>query len=105
MYGGAAIGVGKLNMVEGEYGFGVLGMRTQRRCMWGTGGCLGFDGRVCGVDDARNQALGLIDIQARGTAYQAISLEAIEDARDARAVDADDTELVGMREDLVRLAL
>ena len=56
-------------MVEGEYGFGVLGMRTQRRCMRGTGGRLGFDGRVCGVDDARNQALGLIDIQAGGTAY------------------------------------
>ena len=60
---------------------------------------------MCGVDDARNQALGLIDIQARGTTCQTIGLEAIEDARDARAVDADDTELVGMREDLVWLAL
>ena len=60
---------------------------------------------MCGVDDARNQALGLIDIQARGTAYQAIGLEAIEDTRDARAVDADGTELVGMREDLVWFAL
>ena len=28
VYGGAAIGIGKLNMVEGEYGFGVLGMRA-----------------------------------------------------------------------------
>ena len=73
--------------------------------MRGTGGRLGFDGRVCGVDDARNQALGLIDIQAGGAAYQAIGLEAIEDTRDARAVDADGTELVGMREDLVWLAL
>lgn len=71
----------------------------------GAGGRLGFAGRACGVDDARNQALGLIDIQARGTAYQAIGLEAIEDTRDARAVDADGTELVGMREDLVWLAL
>ena len=69
VYGGSAIGIGKLNMVEGEYGFGVLGMRAQRRCMRGTGGRLGFDSRACGVDDARNQALGLIDIQARGTAY------------------------------------
>ena len=103
--GGAAIGIGKLDMVEGEYGFGVLGMRTQRRCMRGAGGRLGFDSRACGVDDARNQAFGLIDIQARGTAYQAIGLEAIEDTRDARAVDADGTELVGMREDLVWLAL
>ena len=105
VYGGAAIGIGKLNIVEGEHGFGVLGMRTQRRCMRGTGGRLGFDGCVCGVDDARNQAFGLIDIQARGTAYQTIGLEAIEDTRDARAVDADGTELVGMCEDLVWFAL
>ena len=105
VYGGAAIGIGKLNVIEGEHGLGVHGMRAQRRCMRGAGGRLGFAGRVCGVDNARNQALGLIDIQARGTAYQAFGLEAIEDTRDARAVDADGTELVGMPENLVWLAL
>ena len=31
--GGAAIGIGKLNMVEGEHGLGVLGVRAQRRCV------------------------------------------------------------------------
>ena len=92
-------------MIEGEHGFGVLGMRAQRRGMRGACGRLGVAGGVCGVDDARNQVLGLIDIQARGAACQAIGLEAIEDACDAGAVDADGAELIGMREDLVRLAL
>ena len=58
-----------------------------------------------GVDDARNQALGLINIQTGGAACQAIGLEAIEDACDAGAVDADGAELIGVREDLVRLTL
>ena len=49
--------------------------------------------------------LGLIDIQAGGTACQAIGLKAVEDARDARTVDADRAQLIGMRENLVRLAL
>ena len=105
MYSGAAIGIGKLNVIEGEHGFGVLGMRAQRRGMRGARGRLGFAGRVCGVDHARNQTLGLIDIQTRGAACQTIGLETIEDARDAGAVDADGAELVGVRKDLVRLAL
>ena len=60
--GGTAVGIGKLNMIEGEHGFGVLGMRAQRRGMRGARGSLGFAGRVRGVDDARNQTLGFIDI-------------------------------------------
>ena len=31
--GGAAIGIGKLNVIEGEHGLGVLGVRAQRRCV------------------------------------------------------------------------
>ena len=62
-------------------------------------------GGTGGVDDARNQAFGFIDIQARGAACQAIGLEAVEDARDAGAVDADGAKLVGARKDLVRLSL
>ena len=103
--GGTAVGIGKLNVIEGEHGFGVLGMRAQRRGMRGARGSLGVAGRVRGVDDARNQALGLVDIQARGAACQTIGLEAIEDACDAGAVDADGAKLIGVREDLVRLAL
>ena len=60
---------------------------------------------MCGVDDARNQALGLINIQTGSAAGQAIGLEAVENARDTRAIDADGAELIGVREDLVRLAL
>ena len=50
-------------------------------------------------------ALGLINIQTGSAAGQAIGLEAVENARDTRAIDADGAELIGVREDLVRLAL
>ncbi|MFR2054940.1 MAG: hypothetical protein ACLS3Y_05990 [Collinsella sp.] len=53
--------------------------------------------RVCRVDDARNQALGLINIK-QSAAGQAIGLEAVENARDTRAIDADGAELIGVRE-------
>ncbi len=33
VYGSAAVGIGKLDVVKGEYGFGILGVRAQRRCM------------------------------------------------------------------------
>ena len=80
-------------------------MRAQRRRVRGACGRLGIACHTVGVDDARDQSFCLVDIQTGRAAYQAIGLEAIEDARDARAVDADGTELVGMREDLVRLTL
>ena len=49
--------------------------------------------------------LGFVDIQTGGAACQAIGLEAIEDACDAGAVNANGAKLIGVREDLVRLAL
>ena len=103
--GGAAMGIGKLNVFEGEHRLGFFGMRAQRRGMRGARRHLRVAGSEGGVDDARNQALGLVDIQARGAACQTIGLEAIEDACDAGAVDANGAKLIGVREDLVRLAL
>jgi len=57
-----------------------------------------FGLELAGIDRAEalrraQLVIDRFDIQAGGTAYQAIGLEAIEDTRDARAVDADGTEL------------
>lgn len=92
-------------MIEGEHGLGVFGVRAQRRCVRRAGWCLNVAACVCGVDDARNQALGLINIQTGSAAGQAVGLEAVENARDTRAINADGAELIGVCEDLVRLAL
>ena len=103
--GGAATGVGKLDMVKGEHRLGVFRMRAQRRRVRGACGRLDIACRTVGVDDFRDQAFCLVDIQTGCAAYQAIGLKAVKDARDARAIDTDAAKLVGMRKNLVRLAL
>ena len=80
-------------------------MRAQRRRVRGACGRLGIACRTVGVDDFRDQAFCLVDIQTGRAAYQAIGLETVEDARDARTIDADGAKLVGACEDLVRLTL
>ena len=83
------MGVGKLDMVKGEYRLGVFRMRAQRRRVRGACGRPGIACRTVGVYDFRDQSFCLVDIQTGRAAYQAIGLEAVEDARDARAIDAD----------------
>ncbi len=97
VYGGAAaVGIGKLNMVEGEYGFGILGMRTQRRCMRGNRRAPGLRWRVRGRRYPKSDTR-LRRHPSKGAACQAVGLEAVENARDTRAIDADGAELIGVR--------
>ena len=128
--GGAAVGIGEVDVGELDHGDGVgralagrghvarrdaRGPRERGGCLGGTrdpgggacglGALLGSGGGKVGRDEARDQALGLVDVQAGlASGNEAVAGEAVGHAGDARAVHAHGAQLVGVAEDLVRLA-